>query len=465
MTTHRIGLIQRFICAATIAVAAHTTSAQVISDAEIRAILAERIGTQQPGTGIVVGVIEPAGRRVVAYGTLAKDDPRPIDGDTVFEIGSATKVFTSLLLADMARRGEVSLSDPVAKYLPSSVTVPQRGGRQITLADLATHTSGLPRLPSNLAPKNPADPYADYTVEQLYAFLSTVQLTRDIGSKYEYSNLGAGLLGHVLALRAKTDYATLVRTRILDPLGMKNTAVTLTPAMAKRLAHGHDAAGEPVSGWSLPTLAGAGALHSTASDLLRFLAANLGYTESPLAPAMRSMLAERRDTGVAGLQIALAWHVFVRNGREIVWHNGGTGGYRSWMGFDPKTRTGVVVLTNVSTQTGGDDIGLHLLDPSAPLAKSVKQPPVVKVDPALLERYAGKYRLAPGFVLTVTKRGERMFAQATGQPEFEIFPSSDHEFFLKVVEARITFVTGADGPATSLVLHQNGQDVPGPRIP
>src|SRR5512132_4333622 len=142
-------------------------------------------------------------------------------------MGSATKVFTSLLLADSVRRGEVALSDPASKYLPPDVKIPERGGRQITLQDLATHTSGLPRLPSNLAAKDASNPYADYTVAQLYAFLSAYQLTRDIGSKYEYSNLGAGLLGHLLARRAGVDYETLVRTRITGPLGMNSTVVTV----------------------------------------------------------------------------------------------------------------------------------------------------------------------------------------------------------------------------------------------
>ncbi len=136
-------------------------------DSEIRKILVERVDTFHQGVGIVVGVIEPQGRRVIAYGSVNQGDARPLNGDTIFEIGSVTKVFTSLLLADMVQRGEVALADPVAKYLPADVRVPERGGRVITLVDLSTHTSGLPRLPSNLFPKDPANPYADYSAEQL----------------------------------------------------------------------------------------------------------------------------------------------------------------------------------------------------------------------------------------------------------------------------------------------------------
>src|SRR5258708_19431887 len=199
------------------------------SDSEVRSILAERIDKLHPVVGIVVGVLEPSGRRIVTYGSAARDDKRPLNGDTVFEIGSVSKVFTSLVLADMVRKSEVALTDPAAKYLPASVKMRERGGQQITLRDLATQTSGLPRLPSNLRPKDSANPYSDYTPELLYRFLSGYKPTRNPGSKYEYSNLGVGLLGHVLARRAGTDYETQVRTRISDPLTLTATRITLSP--------------------------------------------------------------------------------------------------------------------------------------------------------------------------------------------------------------------------------------------
>lgn len=215
-----------------------TAAAQVPSDAEIHKILVDRLGAGDHGVGIVVGVIDAGGRRVVAYGSLAKGDRRRLDGNTVFEIGSMTKVFTSLLLMDMARRGEVAVTDPVSKYLPAGVKMPERNHRQITLADLSTQSSGLPRMPSNFHPKDPGNPYADYTVQQMYDFLSGYTLTRDIGSQYEYSNLGVGLLGHALSLRAGMSYEALVRSRICEPLGMKDTRITLTPSMKARLAVG-----------------------------------------------------------------------------------------------------------------------------------------------------------------------------------------------------------------------------------
>src|SRR5580693_3655384 len=164
----------------------------VPSTSEISEILIKRVDQLKQSAGIVVGIIEPKGRRIIAYGNLAIGDPRTLDGDTIFEIGSVTKVFTSLLLADMVNRKEVALDEPAAKYLPGHVKMPERSGKSITLLDLSTQTSGLPPLPAILKVKDPANPYAGYTVDDLYEFLSSYTLPRDPGSEFEYSNLGVG---------------------------------------------------------------------------------------------------------------------------------------------------------------------------------------------------------------------------------------------------------------------------------
>jgi serine-type D-Ala-D-Ala carboxypeptidase/endopeptidase len=412
-----------------------------------------------------VGITDSTGRRTISYGKFDKGDSKAVDGNTIFEIGSVTKVFTSLLLADMVQRGEVALTDPVAKYLPAGVKMPERNGQQISLEDLATHTSGLPRLPSNLSPKDASNPYADYSVEQLYEFLSSYQLTRDIGSQYEYSNLGGGLLGHVLARRAGIDYEKLVHSRICEPLGMQSTAITLSDEMKTRFAVGHDATMQEVPHWDLPTLAGAGALRSSANDMLTFVAANLGYVKTSLAPAMTAMLAVRRPTGAPGLEVGLAWHILTRDNHEIIWHNGGTGGFRSFVGFERKTGMGVVVLSNAGTPAGVDDIGQHLLNASAPLWQPPKEHNQVAVDPKVFDGYVGQYQLAPNFILTITRDGTKFFVQATGQPKLEIFPESQRDYFLKVVDAQITFETDSQDRATGLVLHQNGMNQPAKRLP
>jgi len=438
----------------------------VPSDAEIRKILADRVGAENLGLGMVVGVIDSKGKRVIAYGSLAKDDKRPLNGDTIYEIGSMTKVFTSLVLMDMVQKGEVAVTDPVSKFLPASVKVPERNGKKITLQDLSTQSSGLPRMPTNFAPKDPANPYADYSPEKLYQFLSGYQLTRDIGDKYEYSNLGVGLLGHALTLRAGSSYEAMVKSRVLDPLGMNNTRVTLTPEMKARLALGHAANLSVVPNWDIDALAGAGALRSSANDMLTFLAANLGYTNTPLAPAMAAEISIRKPAGSADMQIAYAWHVQTKNGNSIIWHNGGTGGYRSYMGFDPKTRAGVVVLSNSSTDGAPDDIGRHLLDASYQLDKvePVKEHKETTVTTKIFDNYVGAYQLAPNAIMTISRDGDQFFGQLTGQPKLQIYPDSEKSFFLKVVDAQLSFDTDAQGKATQLTLHQNGRDMPAKRI-
>jgi CubicO group peptidase (beta-lactamase class C family) len=260
------------------------------------------------------------------------------------------------------------------------------------------------------------------------------------------------------------DYETLVRSRITGPLGMTSTSIILSSEQQRRLAVGHNDKLASVSNWDLPTLAGAGALRSTANDMLTFVAANLGATASPLAPAMSAMLTDRRPTGMPGLEVALAWHIVTRNGDEIIWHNGGTGGYRSFIGFRPRTKVGVVVLSNAGTLAGVDDIGLHVLDAKLPTLQPPKAHTEVAIDPNLFDGYVGAYQLAPNFVLTVTREANRLFVQATGQPKFEIFAEAPKDYFLKAVDAQLSFVTNADGRATAVVLHQNGANVTGPRI-
>jgi CubicO group peptidase (beta-lactamase class C family) len=433
-----------------------TSAESGTSDDEIRKVLQDRIDVAKGSVGIVVGLVDAQGTRIISYGKPDQSSTQALDGDSVFEIGSVTKVFTATLLSDMVERGEVSLNDPISKFLPRTVKTPTRNGKEITLLDLATQTSGLPRLPNNFAPKDPRNPYADYSVEQLYSFLSGYTLTRDIGAQYEYSNVGVGLLGHILALRAGTDYETLVRRRILDPLKMSSTGIKLTPQVQTRLAPGHDRSLKPMPNWDLPTLAGAGALRSTVNDMLKFVAANIGLLKSPLLTAMEKAHQPHHDTGIADLQIGLNWHILTKFDSALVWHNGGTGGYHSFIGFDPKQRKGVVVLSNSTNDI--DDIGRHLLISQYPLAKlePPKERKEIKLDARILDAYVGEYQFAPGLSFTITREGDQLFAQATGQGKIELFAETETDFFLKVANAQITFVKDDKGQVTHLVLHQNG---------
>ncbi|MBC8166659.1 MAG: serine hydrolase [Bryobacteraceae bacterium] len=433
------------------------------SNDEIRKILVERIDTRKQAVGIVVGIVEPEGRRIIAYGSAAKGGSKAIDGDTLFEIGSITKVFTAQILAEAVAHGVVKLDDPVAKLLPSSVKMPGRGGRAITLLDLTTHRSGLPRLPGNLTSTDLSNPYAAYTVAQLYEFLTGHTLRRDPGAEFEYSNLGVGLLGHALALQAEMDYESLVRAKVLGPLGMKSTAITLTPALKARMSQGHNAKLEPVPNWDLPALAGAGALRSSANDMLNFVAAHAGLGKSVPDPVMASMLATRRPA-IGGAEIGLGWMIAKSGSAEIVSHGGGTGGFQSFVGFDPKARVGVVVLSNTQGMPGIEDIGRHLLDSNFPLTPPRKERQQISFDPKGFDVYVGNYQLAPRFVLAVTREGDRFFTQATGQPRIEVFAMSERVFFPKVMDAELEFTVDDSGRANKVTLRQNGVVVNGARV-
>jgi CubicO group peptidase (beta-lactamase class C family) len=349
--------MKQLLAAAVVASLALSAAPDGTRNAEIAAAIQTRVDAKK-STGMVVATIEPDGSSsMAAYG-----DPgpgaKPLDGDSVFELGSITKVFTSILLADMADRGEVKLDDPVAMHLRAGVRVPERNGRKITLIDLSTQSSGLPRLPDNMKPANPLNPYADYSTEQLFEFLGRYQLPRDVGAEYEYSNLGVGLLGQALAMRAGTTYEALVKERILDPLHMDHTGVTLTPWMQEHLAKGHAAGGMLTPNWDLPALAGAGGLRSTMNDMLKFARANLDAADTRLSHSIMETHVIRRPAGT-DMRIAMNWLIVSANGRDITWHNGGTGGYHTWIGFDLPRHVAAIMLTN--SAVANDDLAFRLV--------------------------------------------------------------------------------------------------------
>jgi D-alanyl-D-alanine-carboxypeptidase/D-alanyl-D-alanine-endopeptidase len=434
--------------------------AEFAPDDEIRAILRDRIESARQSVGIVACSFDSGGQRIVTWGRSGAGNDRPLDGDSVFEIGSITKVFTALLLAEMVTRGEVSLDDPVARYLPASVKMPDRNGRQITFLDLATYRSGLPRLPDGIRDDSD-NPYANYTAEQLYAFLSSHTLRFEPGRRYEYANLGFGLLGHVLALKANAPYEELLVSRICAPLGLDDTRISLTPSMRERLAQGHLSNLQKASNWDFQALAGAGALRSTANDLVKFMKATcLTGPGAPLQQAIELSLRMPRPTSAQNIRAGLGWFFMSSNGDEIVYKEGMTGGYASFAGFSKSLRSGAVVLSNAANSL--NDIGFHLSNPANKIAQ---YPPEVSVDPAVLAAYEGTYQLAPNFALVIRAEDGRLFVRATGQNEFELFPESDNRFFMRLVDAQGTFLRNKDGAVDRLLWHQGGKYRYCPRIP
>ncbi len=413
--------------------------------------------------GIVVGLVEErdgkAATEYWSFGVTKAGESRKIDENTIFEIGSITKAFTGILLADMVERGEVKLIDPIDTYLPKGVTAPSRDGKSITLESLATHRSGLPRLPDNLTISDSSDPYADYSPDLLHAFLSKHELSRGVGEKYEYSNLGMGLLGHLLGQAAKQSYESLVVERICKPLKLKDTRMNLNRRQAKRFATGHVGV-DPVEHWTMQDcLASCGALRSSAKDMIRFLSANLGLAKSSPMDALKMAQARRHNAGTADVHVGLGWHINTRFNRTIVWHNGGTGGFRTFCGFDPQSKRGVVVLSNTSNSV--DDIGFHLLEPKYTL-ESIPDKAVVPVD--VLAEYAGYYELQPSVIIHVTADGKRLFAQLTGQERYEVYAESPTTFFYTVVDAKLIFDRDDAGKVHQVQLDQFGVKRPAKRL-
>lgn len=316
--------------------------------------------------GVVVGVVDNGKKWYGCYGRSSISELLPPTENSVFEIGSITKTFTCTALASMCISGEVSLQDPVDRYLPKSVRVPAHKNRQITLGDLASQVSGLPRIPDNmgLASDLSDDPYAGYSPQDAYDFLNGYKLTRAPGAVYEYSNFGIGLLGLALSRKSGTSYGEMVEKLVCKPLGMNDTSVTLSSSKKSRLAQGYAMQEKygrlmvavPTEAWSFQdSTAGAGALRSTASDMLKYLQASIDLGSKGLGPALALAQKIRHGTDLDVIDIGLGWHTLKVpwSSEPIIWHNGGTGGYCSFAGFCPKRRLGVVVLSNC---TGDVDV-------------------------------------------------------------------------------------------------------------
>jgi D-alanyl-D-alanine-carboxypeptidase/D-alanyl-D-alanine-endopeptidase len=404
--------------------------------------------------GMTIGVLRQGKQEVFGYGRMSRNDRRVPDGDTIYEFGSATKVLTGILLADAVVSGQVKLDQPARELLPKGVKMPAKGNRAITLQDLSTHVSGLPTIPDNMKLANPDNPYADYREEHLYAFLNNYKLARAPGTKNEYSNLGQGLLGHLLSLRAKSTYEDLVRNRIAVPLKMTSTRITIDKESKSRFAPGHMADGQPAANWDLPVLAGAGGVRTTVNDMLLFAAANLAPPKGKLGGAMElAWTIHQKPITKGDAPLGLGWHVAVDGTR---WHNGETGGYHSMILVNRQSRSSVILLTNTATREV-DQLASDILK----MISGAKVAPrtfekSIAVSAEALQKLVGSYELAPNVLFTVKATDGKLMIALTGQPSYQVFPRSETLWFYKVVDATITFNVDKNGKCDSLVLFQNG---------
>lgn len=399
---------------------------------------------------MIAGVLDTNGVAYFSYGTRTIEGGEPIDENTVFEIGSVTKTFTSLLLADMAERGELALTNQVQDFVPD----PQRGTTAMTLTHLASHGSGLPRMPNNFTPADVTNPYADYGERQMFEFLNSYQLPRAPGSLYEYSNYGMGLLGHLLSRSKGLSYEELLRQRILDVLGLNYTGITLSESQRQRLAHGYSGV-VGIPNWDFDALAGAGAIRSTAKDMLAYAAANLGLRASPLYPAMTNSH-KARITASPGVQVGLGWHLLSAGGRQFVFHDGQTGGYSALIAFEQEAQKGVVVLA--SGWAVASDLGLYLLDSSLGPFTAYPVPPSVPAE--VLRQYHGKFESAHGDSFLINLQQDHLIFTYSGDQgqSFTLYPSATNRFQAPTVpgSAQATFVVNSLGAATGMRWTQSG---------
>jgi serine-type D-Ala-D-Ala carboxypeptidase/endopeptidase len=408
-----------------LAIISRATPACAMSNQDVRAALEQRFKGDRTGACIAAGVIDD-GTIATAYYCADPNSRRPYDEHTAFEIGSVTKTMTAALLAEFVARGEIALTDPIAKLLPSGTPVPSFNGREITLADIVTHTSGLPALPATFRPPDINNPYAAVTERDLLDALAATPLTREPGSKWEYSNFAMIVLSYALAKRSGKDYETLLRERLLVPLGMSETYVNRRPPQV-HLAQGRLPNGKPTVPWDFhPDMAGVGGVRATLPDMLRYLEGQLGTRESAITPALAKT--QELLTTVGGHRMGMNWGLSIRNGHTHVSHEGGTGGYSSFAGFDRAAKRAVVLLSDTTlTSIGGlASVGSHLLDPSVLVG-----PPhvVATADAKMIDALVGKFRLSGSLGIELRHKAGGLTIQADGQPEFEMGYDSAGDFY------------------------------------
>jgi CubicO group peptidase (beta-lactamase class C family) len=426
------------------AVTLFAASASAMSDSDLSAALEQRFKGDRTGACIAAAVIDN-GTIASAYICADAQSRRPYDEHTAFEIGSVTKTMTAALLAEFMLRGDITLDDPVAKLLPSGTSVPTFNERQITIGDIVTHTSGLPSIPPQWRLTDINNPYAGVTERDLLAALAATRLTRAPGSQWEYSNFAMMVLSYALAKRRGTDYEAMLRERLLAPLGMDDTYIARRPSHV-RLAQGHLSNAMPAMPWDFPAdMAGVGGVRATLPDMVRYLEGQLGTRASVITPALART--QQQVATVGGHTMAMNWILSSVNGRTIVAHDGGTGGYSSSVAIDGQAKRAVVLLSDTAlTSVGGfGTLGLHLLDPSVPIGA----PRIVATAEAtLIDALVGRYRLRNGLGMELRHAGNRLTIQADGQPQFEMGYDSAGDFYPLQFDALLQPKRKADGTHT-----------------
>lgn len=470
-----------FLVAFSLALAASRATAQHVTDEWVEQMAAPLIENRVVD-GLSIGYIEGDRFGIVHLGSATRSG-KNADNLTLYELGSISKVFTGILLADAVLRGQIDLNAPAAVDNAAGIRLPSRDGKPITWLDLSTHRSGLPRLPGNFAPADMKDPYRGYDAKQAAAFVNDYALPRVPGEKQEYSNLGTALLGYLVAQQAGKSYDELLRERITEPLKMTDCAVDRSEAQAKRLAAPHDRVGSVTSPWTFEDLPGAGGIHANMRDMMRLAKAQLEPPAGPVGEAIEFAWKQQRDADKSGPAMGLGW--MIAGDGQTRWHNGGTGGFHTAIFINRELKAAAIVLCNTSVDQPIDQLAMQIIQKAA--GQDVQPPKPedavaaadgdddedekdAKADDApakgagkkavinakLRGRLVGRYQLAPNFIFDVRDEKGHLMVGITNQPTQEVFPDSPTRWSYRSVDATLEFKLPKSGPARSLVLHQNG---------
>lgn len=434
-------------------------SAQHLTDEWVKKA-AEPLVQKRVVDGLSIGYIEGKHSGIVHLGSSNRAGKKP-DDLTVYEIGSISKVFTGLMLADAVVRGEIDLNAAADVANTAGIRLPSHEGRSIKWIDLSTHRSGLPRLPGNLVPIDLKNPYQNYDSKKAAAFLKQYKLPRQPGASREYSNFGASVLGYLVAQQAGRSYQQLLQKRIAKPLGMTDCTVSLSTDQRQRLATPHDKFGSVTKPWTFSNLPGAGGIRATMQDMLRFAQAQLNPPTGKIGEAIELAWKQHRDADDSGPAMGLGW-VIAGDG-QTRWHNGQTGGSHSALFINRKLNCAVVILCNTAVNHEIDQLAMQLVLKAAgreikPEPKGTPDPKAgdLVIDAKHRSRLEGRYQLAPNFIFTVRDRAGHLMVSITNQPTQEIFPDSATRWSYRGVDATLEFKLNKTGPAKSLILHQNG---------
>ena len=380
-----------------------------------------------------------------SFGQVDENSSQKPTVDTIFEIGSITKVFTALLVQTFVDEEKLEWDAKLADALPdlefSSELV-----AEITLRELATHTSGLPRLPSNMPASDVLDPYVDYDSTLLIEFLEAHN-PPTLNKVPAYSNLAFGLLGYICTVHSGSDYGTTLKERVLDPLGMTNSSAQPTDETRNNLAPGYSL-GATMPSWNFGSMAGAGSILSSAKDLLSFVEHNLGSEDSEIHNSLRNLRAQQSVPNQG-----LAWiGGSSLEGNSVYWHNGATGGYASFLSITPDESRAFIILSSTTDSGRITQWGLSFHQP-------VVEHPEIDFSP-----FFGAYEFQPGAYLTISESMDQLVGQVTGNGQFPLDHVGERTFGFAPGQISITFAEPVDEHSPSLNWNQAGNEIDAKRV-